>query len=457
MVESGNPKQQHRQTVDQFREDTAAGELARSEARFRFLVEAVEDYALVMLDPHGYVLCWNLGAGRLTGYEADEMLGQHMSRLYADAMREAGRPELELKAAAETGRWQGEVSQRRKNGTTFLAHVVITAIKDESGRLMAFSNVTQDMTDRKETEDQLRANAHQYRALADSVPSLIFTTRPDGTCDYVNRRFADYTGLSSDSAGGCEWEHLLHPNDVDDHRTRWTAARQHGSTYENQYRLKNREGAYRWFLVRVAPEPDATGGILKWNGSCTDIEDLKLAEERIHLAQIEAHAAFWQWDLPQNVITWSREYHELCGLDESVRPSYDQWLATVHADDRADADRAVKRAVAEATDLALEFRICHPMKGIRWLLGVGKTMCDSSRRPTRIVGITLDVTERKGAEAEIHRLNQTLTKQLTELQDKVEQLEGFEEVVVGRELKMIALEKTVEGLERLISLLKAQG
>ena len=84
-------------------------------------------------------------------------------------------------------------------------------------------------------------------------------------------------------------------------------------------------------------------------------------------------------------------------------------------------------------------------------------MCDSSQRPTRIVGITLDVTDRKGAEDEIDRLNQTLTKQLTELQDKVEQLEGFEEIVVGRELKMIALEKTVEALERQVQLLKAQS
>jgi len=144
-------------------------------------------------------------------------------------------------------------------------------------------------------------------------------------------------------------------------------------------------------------------------------------------------------------------------LDESVHPSYEQWLATVHAEDRASADRAVKCAVAGATDIALEFRIVHPTKGVRWLLGVGKTMCDSSQRPTRIVGITLDVTDRKGAEDEIDRLNQTLTKQLTELQDKVEQLEGFEEIVVGRELKMIALEKTVEALERQVQLLKAQS
>jgi PAS domain S-box-containing protein len=455
MDESRSPRQQQSPDVDHFRDDTTAGELTRSEERFRLLVEAVEDYALVMLDPHGYVLCWNVGATRQTGYDADEMLGQHVARLYAEGLRQAARPEGQLKAAADTGRWEGEVSQRRKNGTIFVAHVVITAIRNDSGTLMAFSNVTQDMTHRKETQDELRANAHRYRALADSVPSLIFTTRPDGTCDYVNRRFAEYTGLSPNSTEGCEWERLLHRDDVDEHRARWAAARQTGTPYENQYRLKNREGIYRWFLVRVTPENEDTGTILKWNGSCTDIEDLRLAEERVHLAQLEAHAAFWQWDLAQNVITWSREYHELCGLDELVRPSYEQWLATVHPDDRASADRTVKHAVAGATDLALEFRICHPTKGIRWLLSVAKTMCDSSRRAYRIVGMTLDVTDRKGAEEEIHRLNQTLTKQLTELQDKIEQLEGFEEVVVGRELKMIALEKTTEKLQLEIERLKA--
>ena len=161
--------------------------------------------------------------------------------------------------------------------------------------------------------------------------------------------------------------------------------------------------------------------------------------------------------LAQNVVTWSREYHELCGLDESVPPSYEQWLATVHADDRANADHDVKRALAGANDLALEFRICHPTKGVRWLLGVGKVIRDSNRRPSRMVGITLDVTERKGAEEEIHRLNRKLTQQLTELQEKIEELEQFEQAVVGRELKMIALEKSNEALEREIQRLKASA
>ena len=115
----------------------------------------------------------------------------------------------------------------------------------------------------------------------------------------------------------------------------------------------------------------------------------------------------------------------------------------------------MKRAVADATDLALEFRICHPKKGMRWLLGVGKTICDGARRATPMVGITLDVTERKSTEQEVHRLNNELTNQLADLQDKIGQLEQFEEMVVGRELKMIALKKNTEKLQREIERLKA--
>jgi PAS domain S-box-containing protein len=447
--------QQQSQNVDRFRDETATGELARSEERFRLLVEAVEDYALVMLDPHGYVVCWNLGATRLTGYEADEMLGQHMSRFYADEMRQAARPEFELKTAADTGRWEGEVSQRRKNGTTFVAHVVIRAIKNESGRLMAFSNVTQDITQRRGTEERLRESAQRYRALSDSVPSLIFTTTPDGTCDYVNRRFTEYTGLSINDGERCAWEHLLHPNDAEAHRLRWTEARQQGTAYENQYRLKDSQGVYRWFLVRVTPERDDTGGISKWNGSCTDIDDLKLAEEQVHLAQLEAHVAFWQWDIARNAFTWSPEYYRLSGLDKSVAPSYEQWRDSVHPDDRAQVERTIQEGLAGSCDITVEYRISHPAKGVRWLLAVGKIMNDRLRRPLRMVGITLDITERKSAEDEIHQLNTTLTNRLTELQDKIGELEDFEEAVVGRELKMIALEKTTEEIQREIQRLKA--
>jgi PAS domain S-box-containing protein len=147
---------QHAGSTEEFsRAPTVEGELARSETRFRLLVEAVEDYALVMLDPAGHILCWNGGAARITGYSAKDMLGQHFSVFYSDEDRRAGRPEREMKEAADGGRWQGEVSQRCNDGHLFLAHVVITAVRDDAGKLVAFANVTQDITNRKRVEKEI--------------------------------------------------------------------------------------------------------------------------------------------------------------------------------------------------------------------------------------------------------------------------------------------------------------
>jgi PAS domain S-box-containing protein len=136
------------------------GELARSETRFRLLVEAVEDYALVMLDPNGHILCWNGGAARITGYSSEDMIGQHFSAFYSDEDRRAGRPEREMKAAADHGRWEGEVSQRCNDGRLFLAHVVLTSMRDDAGKLLAFANVTQDITDRKRVEKEIHRLNH---------------------------------------------------------------------------------------------------------------------------------------------------------------------------------------------------------------------------------------------------------------------------------------------------------
>jgi PAS domain S-box-containing protein len=147
---------QHARHSEEFsRAPSIKGELARSETRFRLLVEAVEDYALVMLDPDGHILCWNAGAVRITGYSAEHMIGQHFSAFYSDEDRRAGRPEREMKAAADDGRWEGEVTQRCKDGRLFLAHVVITAVRDDAGTVLAFANVTQDITDRRRVENEI--------------------------------------------------------------------------------------------------------------------------------------------------------------------------------------------------------------------------------------------------------------------------------------------------------------
>src|SRR4051795_12198034 len=112
--------------------------LRHSEERFRLLVEGVTDYGIFMLDPNGYIMTWNVGAERIKGFSAQEIIGQHFSRFYPRDAIQGGWPEHELQMAAEQGRFVDEGWRMRKDGTQFWANVVITAMRDEEGRLRGF-------------------------------------------------------------------------------------------------------------------------------------------------------------------------------------------------------------------------------------------------------------------------------------------------------------------------------
>ena len=131
----------------------AEGMLLESERRFRLMVDSVVDYAIFMLDADGRVASWNAGAERILGYPADEIVGQGLMCFYPDA--EAGKAQRELEAARVAGRFEEEGWRRRKDGSVFRAHVVVTAVRDEGGALLGFAKVTRDLTERARVEGEL--------------------------------------------------------------------------------------------------------------------------------------------------------------------------------------------------------------------------------------------------------------------------------------------------------------
>jgi len=131
---------------------------------FRLLVEAVEDYAIYLLDPEGRVLTWNLGAQRLKGYPAEEILGTHFRRFYTPEDQGRKHPENELKLARQNGKYEEEGWRVRKDGTRFWAQVVITALKNSEGQVWGFGKVTRDLTERKKAEDALRQANEELEA-----------------------------------------------------------------------------------------------------------------------------------------------------------------------------------------------------------------------------------------------------------------------------------------------------
>jgi hypothetical protein len=143
--------------------------LRQSEERFRTLVEGVKDYAIFMLDPHGFVTTWNAGARHIKGYEAREIVGSHFSRFYpADSIKN-GLPERELRGATMDGRFEDEGWRIRKDGSRFWANVVITAMRDANGVLIGFSKITRNLTVRRGHEDELRLSEERFRLLVDGV------------------------------------------------------------------------------------------------------------------------------------------------------------------------------------------------------------------------------------------------------------------------------------------------
>ena len=160
--------------------DCRRAEAARRESdeHFRLLVEGVKDYAIIMLDPNGRIVSWNSGAERIQQYQASEIIGRHVSCFYTSDDIQVGKPEQGLEIAARHGRFEDEGWRVRKDGSTFWANVVITALHSENGQLRGFVRVTRDITERKLAQEALqRANDELEQRVIERTTELIRTNQ----------------------------------------------------------------------------------------------------------------------------------------------------------------------------------------------------------------------------------------------------------------------------------------
>jgi PAS domain S-box-containing protein len=148
-----------------------------SDDRFRLLVESVKDYAIFMLDTGGHVATWNLGAERIKGYKADEIIGKHFSIFYPPEDVAAGKTERELETAIREGRFEEEGWRVRKDGSRMWASVTITALHNPEGALIGFAKVTRDLTEHRQAEENRRAVAAEKAALAERARIQEFQER----------------------------------------------------------------------------------------------------------------------------------------------------------------------------------------------------------------------------------------------------------------------------------------
>lgn len=174
------------------------------------------------------------------------------------------------------------------------AHELIRAIQqggeDANGQIVEWFGVASDISARKQVEQALREREAQLATLTDLVPQFVWMCTRDGSNVYFNQRWVDYTGLTREESYGEGWNTPFHPDDKQAAWDAWNRAVETGTQYRIESRLRAADGTYRWFLMRGEPLRDTAGaGVEKWFGTCTDIEDIKQAENALRTSQ-----ASWQ-------------------------------------------------------------------------------------------------------------------------------------------------------------------
>ncbi|MBA9078367.1 PAS domain-containing protein [Rufibacter quisquiliarum] len=228
-------------------------------------------------------------------------------------------------------------------------------VRDEEGHITMWVGSNTDIHDQKQMLLALQESTEHFRFLADSMPQLVWTTDPHGFHDYFNQRWVDYTGYDVEASKGTQmWNNLLHPEDQERAFARWRYSLETGEPYQVEYRFRRAsDGEWRWFLGRALPMRDAEGNILRWFGTCTDIEEQKRDEEL--MAQTNRELRSINEDLDSFVYTASHDLKlpiiNMAGIFKELTKS-----ATFHDPDAelliGMFDKALNQINATISDLA---------------------------------------------------------------------------------------------------------
>jgi len=416
--------------------------LRESMRRERFLAEFLENSEQPFATgyPDGRMGICNRAFCELTGYSVEEMQKISLSSLLTppESLEREMTHLAELDRTGKPVRFEKEYI--RKDGRRVPVEVLAHLMRDESGKVVCYYSFVTDITERKRVSEALRKSRDelelrveertrdlqkseiQFRTLAESVPQLVWMCDPGGLNVYFNQRWVEYTGLTLEESYGRGWNEPFHPDDKLPARRAWNHAVETGETYQIESRLRRADGAYHWFLIRGVPSRDADGRIVKWFGTCTDIDNLKRAErearsagERLAVALKVGRSGTFDWDLGTRVIAWTPELEELHGLAPGTfSGKFEDWEPMVMPEDRARV-RARFEESLKTGEFYAEWRIRRMGDGeIRWISGNAKVLFDDQGQPRRVIGFNRDITDRKQAELEVRRLNRDLESRVAE-------------------------------------------
>jgi PAS domain S-box-containing protein len=255
----------------------------------------------------------------------------------------------------------------------------------------------------------LQNSEDRLRRVINTIPAYVWSTRPDGSVDFINQRLSDRTGLSADELSHSGWSSIVHPDDLARYIGQRQAALAAGEPTENEVRIRTGDHDYRWMLVRNVPLRDGEGKILKWYGTGIDIEDRKRAEEQLRRseaylseAQRLSRTGSFGWQVSTGDILWSEQTYQIFGYDDSASPSLKLVIDRTHPDDRHRVRQLLEQVSTDGAGFDTKHRLLMPDGEVKYLHVVAHAMRDSSG-VVEFIGAVTDLTPAKKADESLRK------------------------------------------------------
>ena len=384
--------------------------LLESEERMRLMISGVKDYAIFMLDPEGRIATWNLGAQRLKGWAAEEIIGQHFSRFYPPQEIADRLPQRELEIAKAEGQFTGEGWRIRKDGSRFWATLVLTPV-ERHGRLVGFSKVTRDTTERRRIEQTMKEEEARLAAVIGSAMDAVITVDEGQLITLFNPAAEKMFGYQAGEVMGTSLERLIPSRFRGSHATH---IRNFAQTHTTRRRMGDLTAIYGLrsdgteFPIEASISQAQIAGQKIYSVILRDITERIKASEAVRrsdatrtMALESAQFGDWQIELQSGVATTSLTHDKIFGYQEKIAKwNFEIFLEHVLPEDRERVRQGFKQYLKEGQRWDFECRILWPDDSIHWIWARGGPYSDTpGEATTHLMGTVADITERKRAEA----------------------------------------------------------
>jgi PAS domain S-box-containing protein len=381
--------------------------LAQSNQTLQAIIQACP-LAIMGLRSDGTVRIWNPAAERIFGWSQQEVLGKFLPAIPDDKQNEF------LNNLAVTIQGQGLTgveAQRQKKGNVPFDVELWTAPVDETQAGISCVSVVADITARKQTEAALRLSEERLHSFVSANVIGILFGDLEGGIQEANDEFLRIVGYTREDlqVGRLRWIDITPPEYLPLDEKAIVEARSRGACtpYEKEYIRKDgrRVPVLVGFSLAYGVREEAVAFILDLSDRKRAEESLRQSEERLRLALLVGQSGIWDWDIVNNHITWSEQIYQFHGLTpETFSGKAEDFAELIHPEDRTKVLAAIQQTIEQRSSYEIELRAVQPSGAIRWLSTKGGVIFDSQGYPVRMLGATIDITERKAIEAEREQL-----------------------------------------------------